>query len=166
MQNLVKIIFVSIFMMTTAIQAQTYTLEQTAVAGGGIDAAAGGAFGLSATSGQAAARGALRGGMFAVTIGFWNPQNLPPTAAQVTISGRVVAFGGLPISNARLVLSDGSGAARETRTNGFGYYRFADVPVGEIYVLTVSSKRYVFAEPTRIFSLNEDLAEVDFTSVP
>ena len=166
MKNPIAKIFAALFLLTTAIQAQTYTLEQTAIAGGGISNGAGGVYGLSATTGQTAAGGALRGSSLAMTVGFWNPDALAPTAANVSIGGRVVTADGRGIGNARLVLTDGSGAVRETRTGSFGFYQFADVPIGATYVLTVYSTRYAFDEPTRVFSLSDELTGVDFTSAP
>ena len=88
-------------------------------------------------------------------------ENLAPTAASVTLGGRVTA-GGLGVSGATVSLTDQAGATRSARTNSFGYYRFESVPAGEIYTLTAQSKRYSFAP--RVFFVAEALADVDLTA--
>ncbi len=169
MKKLIKklpVALVSFCLFAAAIEAQTYTLEQTAIAGGGMSGGAGGTYNLSSTTGQAAAGGAIRGTPYAMTVGFWNFTPSAPTAANVSIGGRVTTANGQGIRNARLVLVNGSGAQQTAQTASFGYYRFDDLRAGETYVLTVYSKRYVFAEPTRIISLSDDLTDVNFTSEP
>ena len=153
-------------LLATAIQAQTYTLEKTVVAGGGMSGGAGGSYALDSTTGQTAAGGVLRGNPFAMTVGFWNYEPLAPTAANASISGRVMTSNGSGIRNARLVLFDSLGGQRVAQTGTFGYFRFEDVPVGEIYVLTVYSGRFVFVQPSQIITLTEDLTDVNFTSEP
>jgi hypothetical protein len=92
--------------------------------------------------------------------------NAVPTAAAAALSGRVFdAYGGVRDVSVSLTNLT-TGAARSTRTNTFGYYRFTDLSVGESYVITVSSKRYTFAVDTRIVTLMEDLTDQDFTATP
>jgi hypothetical protein len=59
-------------------------------------------------------------------------------------------------------LTDASGQTRTAQTNSFGNYRFAEVAVGETYILTVSSKKYFFAEPSRIVNVQDSLEDLDF----
>ena len=61
-----------------------------------------------------------------------------------------------------MILQDASGEARRARTNSFGYYRFDNVPAGQDYVISVSSKRYSF-QPKTVF-LYEDLVELNFVA--
>jgi len=84
-----------------------------------------------------------------------------PTAATVSVSGRVVSSVGRGISNAQVSLTDQNGDVRNTRTNTFGYYRFSNVVAGQTYVLNVSHKRY--QSVTRVASLVEDTSEFNFT---
>lgn len=51
------------------------------------------------------------------------------------------------------------------QTNAFGYYSFEGIPAGETYVLTVSSKRYVFAQPSLVLNVSDAVTDADFVSV-
>lgn len=88
---------------------------------------------------------------YAITI------NAAPTAAAVTISGRVVTPDGKGLMNATVILMDAAGNARTTRTSSFGYYRFENVGAGEVYVFDVRSKLYQFVP--QIVVVNEDLSD-------
>jgi hypothetical protein len=88
---------------------------------------------------------------------------LVPTAAPASITGRVLDRYGRGIYGARVQLFNAStGAATTAVTNTFGYYRFSDVPVGDFYVMSVTHKRYTFVNGSTSFSLDADLAGVDF----
>ena len=83
-----------------------------------------------------------------------------PTAATVSISGRVVSTSGRGVSNALVALTDRSGAVRTTKTTSFGYYRFDNVEAGGTYIFNVSHKRY--QSSTRVSSVVENLDEFNF----
>ncbi|HKP69427.1 MAG TPA: carboxypeptidase-like regulatory domain-containing protein, partial [Pyrinomonadaceae bacterium] len=85
-----------------------------------------------------------------------------PTAAGVTVGGRVVAANGMGIRGALVTLWDSTGNSRTATTSSFGYYRFADVEVGQTYIFSVSSKRYTFANPTIVRSVSDSIADIDF----
>lgn len=87
-------------------------------------------------------------------------QTFAPTAANISISGRVLAGQG-GLRNAVVYLTDSRGQTRSTRSNSFGYYRFEGLEAGQTVVIGVNSKLYQF-EP-RVLSLSEDLADIDFT---
>jgi hypothetical protein len=89
-----------------------------------------------------------------------------PTAASVSISGRVLTAGRRGIGNARVTLTDSFGNSRIAVTTSFGYYNFAEVAAGETYVIGVAARRYVFSQPTRIISVNENISALDFTAQP
>lgn len=89
--------------------------------------------------------------------------NFAPTAATASISGRAMVSKGRGIGNVSILLTDSSGNTRRTMTNPFGYYSFAEVAVGETYVISAYSKRYQFAQPTQVLSVNENLSGVNFT---
>jgi Carboxypeptidase regulatory-like domain/Beta-propeller repeat len=88
-----------------------------------------------------------------------------PTAASANINGRVKTSNGRGIARVRVSLTKPNGEIQITTTNPFGYYRFQELAVGETYILSVSSKRYTFVEPTHVITLNEDLTDADFVSV-
>ncbi len=150
------------------IAAQTggdFTITQSVIAGGGGQNAAGGTFSLDGTIGQTIAESVpSSGGSFTLRSGFWN-SSFTPTAAGVSLSGRVKVEGasGKGIRNAQLTLTNAAtGEVFSTRSGSFGAYRFDDVPVGQTYVLTISARRFSFVENTRIIALFEELTDVDF----
>jgi len=59
-----------------------------------------------------------------------------------------------------------NGTIRSAATSTFGYDAFYGVEVGQTYVLEVTSKRFTFANPTRVLSLQDTLTVVDFTAQP
>jgi predicted outer membrane repeat protein len=104
-------------------------------------------------------RGQPRKSNGAVDIGAYEEQ-LAPTAASVSISGRVLQQKGRGLSNAKVVLTSAGGDVRYAVTNAFGHYRFDDVAAGETYVFDVQSKRYVF--PTQVLFVAEGHADFNF----
>lgn len=89
-------------------------------------------------------------------------QLFAPTAATVSVGGRVTNAHGDGISRALIRMTDGAGVVRTTYTSSSGYYDFADVEVGQILIFDVKAKRYNFTQPTQVVSLTEELATVDF----
>jgi len=51
-------------------------------------------------------------------------------------------------------------------SGSFGYYRFDDLPAGLTYVVTVGTKRYTFANPSRLVNLDAAVSDVDFVAEP
>ncbi len=96
----------------------------------------------------------------------WTLAELAPTAAEVSIGGRVFSANGNGISKVSVSLTDGNGVTRRAKTNSFGYYSFDLVEVGETYIISVMSKRYQFAQPTRVLSVKYELTEVNFAALP
>jgi hypothetical protein len=94
--------------------------------------------------------------------GIWEISLLAPTAAGVSVSGRVLTSDGRGLVNARVTIADSNGAVRTVITSPFGYYRFDDVQSGGTYVMEVVSKRFKFA--SRVVSVTDNLADVDFTA--
>lgn len=86
-----------------------------------------------------------------------------PTAANASIVGAVYA-GGRGLGGISVTLTGGNlKQPLVTQTSSFGYYSFADLPVGEIYVVTVaSSKKYYFANPSLIINLQDNVADANF----
>lgn len=88
---------------------------------------------------------------------------LPPTSANVSVSGRVLS-GKSVISRAIVSLTDANGNTRTAATNSFGAYKFDTVPAGQIYVVSVSHKKYVFSPDSQVLNVSEDLSGIDFTA--
>ena len=59
-----------------------------------------------------------------------------------------------------------TGAVRMARTNAFGYYNFEEVAVGETYVFEIRSKRFVFAQPTQVITVNDNIDSLNFYAEP
>ncbi len=89
-------------------------------------------------------------------------QMFAPTAANASIAGRILTANGQGVRNVIIQLTSAAGETKYARSSSFGYYKFEDLPVGEIYILSVSSKKYTIASPTRVINLNEDLTAEDF----
>lgn len=84
-----------------------------------------------------------------------------PSAANVTIAGRVLSADGRGLRNAQVWLTDGEGNTRMTVTSSFGSYRFDEVEAGEGVILTVRSKRYNYAP--KFLNVEDSMKNVDFT---
>lgn len=93
---------------------------------------------------------------FAIARGF------APSAAPVSVSGRVLTVEGRGISGAVMKLTDSQGVRWTTRTSAFGYYKFDDLPSGQTYILDISSKRYIFTPSSRVISLEDEITDADF----
>lgn len=94
---------------------------------------------------------------------FFTFGRLVPTAANVSISGRVMTANGRGIANARVALIDPFGIPRTVATNPFGYYSFADVPAGQTYVAMASAKGYVF--DTQTISVADNIEGLNFIAL-
>jgi len=83
-------------------------------------------------------------------------------APAVSISGRVLTPGGLGLRNAVVRLT-GPNDSVTTSTSSLGFYSFVDVPAGEMYRISVVSRRYRFE--FRDITPAADLVEFDFTGL-
>lgn len=93
--------------------------------------------------------------------------NIPlttPTAASVTIGGRVLNASGNGISGARLTMAGTSGTVRTAITNPFGYYSFPDVSAATTVFINISAKQYRFA--SRVVTINDDISDLDLSALP
>ena len=88
--------------------------------------------------------------------------NFTPTAAEVSVGGRVLTASGNGIRNVVVSMTDATGNTRTAVSGAFGYYSFADVPVGQTYIMSVSSKRYEFLDPIRAITVDDAIDNVDF----
>lgn len=169
-KNKFMVVCLILTLLTTIASAQTggdFAITQSVIAAGGGQQSTGGSFSLDGTIGQAAAGNAISGAPFAVTSGFWNFNALAPTAANASISGRILAADGRGIRNVIVSLTNAlGGEIRFANSGSFGYYRFEDIPVSETYILTVRSKRFVFVPDTRVITLLDELTELNFTALP
>jgi len=84
-----------------------------------------------------------------------------PTVAPVQVNGRIMTSAGRGISGVRVSLTDLNGNTRTALTNAFGYYRFADIAVGN-YVLSVQTKRFEFTDNNRAINVQDEINDANF----
>jgi uncharacterized delta-60 repeat protein len=83
----------------------------------------------------------------------------------VTIFGRVTGSDGSPARNAFVTIKNSSGgAAGNTITNPFGYYRVAFIMSGQRYAISATAKGISF--PDQIIDPNDDLVAFDMVAEP
>ena len=83
-------------------------------------------------------------------------------AASAQVGGRVVDGKGNGIPRVSVMISGGELTdPLYATTNSFGRYSF-DVPVGQTYFVTVSSRKYTFENPTQIVTVNDNITNEDF----
>ncbi len=86
---------------------------------------------------------------------------LTPTAAAVSISGRILTNLGTGLWNAVVTLIDQTGNARQARSNTFGYFNFEGLEAGQIIIIEVRSKESQF-EP-RVISVFGDISDLEIS---
>lgn len=159
-----------VFVLVLAWQqlAQTggsYDLSHNVIATGGGSNSTGGQYRIDGTAGQPLAGVQSSASIVSIRGGFWAFHQLAPTAASVSISGRIRDVEGRGVTGSELKLTNlSTGEVRTALSSTFGFYRFDEIPVGETYSLTVTSKRYLFDPDVRIISLADELTDIDFTA--
>lgn len=94
-------------------------------------------------------------------------QVVGPTAGEVTLIGRVLSANGRGLKGAMVTIAGGDLAEPKTAVaNAFGHFRLSGVTAGHSYIVTVSSKRARFAQPSRVVQVNDDVAGLDFVAEP
>jgi len=110
------------------------------------------------------------GSLVAVTgcvNGGWGLEFFSSTAANASVSGRVLTANGQGIRNAKVVINGNSLTEPIIATTGsFGYFNFDGLRTGETYVVTVFSKRYTFSSPSRVITLIDNVVDADFIADP
>lgn len=163
-----KTIVFTVLLMTCGVSATLaqngFKLEQSVIAsGGGTAADAGGnTFALVSTIGQPVAGGGATNAPFKVESGFLYGTVLVPTAATVTVSGRVLTAQGKGILRVTVKMTDAAGQTRTAVTGKGGVFYFTDVAAGETYVFSVAARSFTFAVPVVVKSVTEDLTDMNF----
>ncbi len=91
-------------------------------------------------------------------------QILAPTAASVSVGGKLFSSGGMALNGETVILTDSNGETRSIRSSSFGYYRFDELTAGATYTISVSSKRYTFT-PQAVIA-NESIDSMDLYAQP
>lgn len=90
---------------------------------------------------------------------------LPPSAGEATLGGRVTTSNGAGIRSVTVTLSGGNLAEpRVVTTGAFGNYRFEGLDAGQSYIVNVSARRYTFAQPSVLVSLQDNISDANFVA--
>ena len=98
----------------------------------------------------------------AITCTFTS-EPISPSAAMVSVSGRVLTTHGQGIRNARVTLTDSNGNSIQTLTNSLGHFIFDNVEVGQNYVLITYSKGRSFAP--QLLTLEDEIADLELIAL-
>lgn len=86
-------------------------------------------------------------------------------APRYAISGRITDANGRGIRKAIITVR---GAGNETpqllMPNAFGYFHLAELKAGQVYLVTVNSRRYYFSTPSRFFEINGPIENLNFVA--
>lgn len=85
-----------------------------------------------------------------------------PTAANVSVEGRVLLSAGNGVRNATVILTEADGTQHTAITGSFGYYRFDQIEAGQRVVVSIRSKRFTFNPSSRVVTVADNVADLDF----
>jgi hypothetical protein len=87
--------------------------------------------------------------------------------ANLSLGGRVLTADGAGIRNASVTISGGNLPSPVTVSTGsFGYYNFQGLQTGLTYTVTVSTKKYVLTQSTRMTTLQSNVNDFNFVAQP
>ncbi len=87
---------------------------------------------------------------------------LGPTAASVTVSGKVTNNQGRGIRNVLITMTDSQGRVQTAQTTAFGYYKFESVAAGETVTISAKARRFKFVQSSIVRTTNESVTDADF----
>ena len=91
---------------------------------------------------------------------------LIPTAADSSITGRVVTSSGTGLANVMVTIEDMSGNRVGTATTDtFGIYTVRGLQTGNTYVVSVISRRYRFDPSSHVIMFTDEVAGLNFTAI-
>jgi hypothetical protein len=141
-----------------------FTIEQSVIANGG-GTSSGGVFSVAGTNTQSVAGTLSTSVQFGIHGGFWQgAPPISPTAATVSVSGRIVTADGRGIRMVKVTMFRSDGTSQTALSSSFGYYNFDDVLAGQNIVITASAKRYAFQQPTVIVYVGDNLSDINFVA--
>lgn len=140
-----------------------FKLDQSVVAAGGGTSTTN-IYKIEGTIAQPVAGKTVSNAPYTIRSGFFTPPPFGATAALAKISGRVTTFDGQGIRNATILLANGNNLPRIARSSSFGYFTFEDLPVGEVYILSIRSKQYRFGLNSQVISLFDDAIDITFVA--
>ena len=82
-----------------------------------------------------------------------------------SINGRVLSANGGGVRRASVTVLNLATLESQIRvTNDFGYFRFNDLPIIDLYLVTVNSKRHFFTSPNQLVQFTDLEHNMTFTS--
>lgn len=147
---------VSLLFVPTGAAAQSgggFEITEAVITTGG-GGATNGILDADVVIGQSVQTGSSGSGIFTLTSGFWNYTPLAPTAASISISGRVLNGAGGGVASAAVYLQGQDGELRVTKSTSFGHYRFDNILTGQAVLISVQARRFVYS-PRTIFAVDE-----------
>ncbi|MBK9155772.1 MAG: carboxypeptidase regulatory-like domain-containing protein [Chloracidobacterium sp.] len=89
-----------------------------------------------------------------------------PTRADAFVEGQVRTAKGNPIANALVMVTNAAtGELRTARTNALGNFMVDELEVGDLYIVAVQHKRYVFNSEPVMFTLVDNVTGLAFVGV-
>lgn len=86
--------------------------------------------------------------------------------ANLSLGGRVLTADGAGIRNATVTISGGNlPAPVSVQTGAFGTYNFSGLQQTANFTVTVSGKRYSFAQPSQTINLQNSVSNVNFVAI-
>lgn len=155
-------VFLFYLYFVTGISAQ-FALEQSVISNGGTQSSSG-QYTVTGTKGQAVVAPTAFGGSYKVESGFWF-EDLGPTAALTSISGRVSDELGGGVSGVTLTLVSSEGQMFSVRSSSLGYFKFDDIEVGNTYTLTFQAKGIRFAQPSILIVLKDEVIGLEIFAI-
>lgn len=87
------------------------------------------------------------------------------TAAPADIGGRIANASGQGVGRVTVSLVSSDGLIRRMAiTNGFGYYRFGNVPTGQSYTITPTTKGYHFSPASLLYNHQDEATGINFVA--
>lgn len=90
------------------------------------------------------------------------PVYLIPSAAPVSLGGRLLTPDGNGLRNAQVILTEANGAVHQVTSSAFGYFNFPSIESGQNVVVSVRSKQFQFTP--QLVSLNDNVADLQMTA--
>lgn len=151
--------------LTLSASAQSggpYEITQSVTAGGG-GTSGGGSYSITGSTAQSIAGVQSSNGPYSARGGFWQ-FFFAPTAAEVSVTGRVTDAKGRPIARVRVMLEGSPAGVRSAVTNGFGYFHFDEVEIGRTYIIAPVHKTYEFTPS--VLTVHDRIDDLEIVALP
>ena len=85
-----------------------------------------------------------------------------PTAANVSVAGKVITVKGSPLRGALIKLVANDGSERSAFSNSFGYFKIDEVAVGQTYIALVTKPKMSFEPASIAINVLDDIDDLHF----